>query len=85
MIKSLCPHWWTEDPHAPRDAIMFDVISCKKCLLCGKRRIHARVPEPHPTRDKGEVVADLQRPEHEFVVEEWLPYGSKMPDLEGSE
>ena len=61
---------------------MFEVVRREKCVVCGHRRVHARVPEPHPTRDKDEVVQQLQHRGCEFVVDEWLPYGSKGPQLE---
>lgn len=86
-MMRLCPHWWTGTAHAEdfeSPALMFEVVRREKCVICGKRRIYARVPEPHPTREKEELVAELQRPGWEFIVEEWLPYGSMGPPTEES-
>lgn len=74
----LCPHWYRLVPDYG-DQIMMDVTKRERCMLCGKARIHAKVPEPHPSRDKEELKEELQRPGNEVVVEEWLPYGSKGP------
>lgn len=74
----LCPHWYWPIPDYGAD-LMCEVTRREKCRICGQHRIHARVPEPHPTRDKEEVLEELQKPGFEFVVEEWLPYGEKIP------
>lgn len=82
ILQGLCPHWWTEKLNAGdfgSGPIMFEIARREKCMVCGKRRIHARVPEPHPTREKEELVEKLQRPERELIVDEWLPYGSMGP------
>lgn len=85
ILQRLCPHWWTEDPHGVHQPIMFKVDSWQKCMICGKRRVYARVPEPHPTRDKEDLIEDLQQPGCEFVIKEWLPYGSMGPANGGPE
>lgn len=74
----LCPHWYRTVPDYG-DQIMMDVTKQERCRVCGKRRVHARVPEPHPTRDKEDLKEKLQHPGYEVVIEEWLPAGSKGP------
>lgn len=77
-LINVCPHWWWPVPDYGH-SLMMDVTKRERCRFCGKHRIHAKVPEPHPTRDKEELVEKLQEPGHEIVVEEWLPYGAKGP------
>ena len=77
-LYRICPHWYWPVPDYGHH-IMMDVTKRERCRICGKHRIHARISEPHPTRDKNEILNDLQQPGYELVVEEWLPYGSKGP------
>lgn len=74
----LCPHWYRTVPDYGHQ-IMMDVTKQERCRVCGKRRVHAKVPEPHPTRDKEDLKEKLQHPGYEVVIEEWLPAGSKGP------
>jgi len=85
MITRICPHWWTETMHPDESAIMYDEVSREKCMICGKRRVYAKVPEPHPSRDKEQLLKQLQRPTHEVVVDEWLPYQSAGPTADNRE
>ena len=74
ILQRVCPHWWTEKHYPGPGRVMYDVKKHEKCVICGKHRVYAKVPEPHPTRDKDDVVDDLQAPGHEFIVDEWVPY-----------
>jgi len=74
--RRVCPHWWKPVPDYGH-MIMCEVTRRETCRLCGLHRIHARVPDPHPSRDKEDVRAKLQQPGFEIVVEEWVP----MADL----
>lgn len=78
LVDKLCPHWYWPGPEYP-EAVTYEVTKAERCRLCGKRRIHARVPEPHPTRDREDLLEKLQKPGNEFVVEEWLPYDARDP------
>jgi len=61
---------------------MFEVERQEVCHLCRKVRLFAKVPEPHPTRDKEESLEKMQRPpEHELIVTEWIPYGETIPNF----
>jgi len=73
---TLCPHWYKTPPNT-HDAVMMDVVKRKQCRICGKHRIHAKVPKPHPSRNKQSLLRDLQQPGFELVVDEWLPYGER--------
>lgn len=83
MKYNVCPHWYRLAPDYG-DQIMYEVTKRERCLICGKERVHAKVPEPHPTRDKQALVGRLQEPGYELIVDEWLPYGSKGPDAENA-
>ena len=78
LLYQSCPHWYWPVPDYG-DHIMMEVTEREKCRICRKQRIHAKIPEPHPTRNKCDVLEKLQHPGHEVVVEEWLPYGEKLP------
>lgn len=81
MLMNVCPHWYWPMPDyvSYSHSIMMEIEEIERCRICGKRRVHAKVPEPHPTRDKEQLRDDLQEPGFELVIEEWLPYGSKGP------
>lgn len=71
LLYRVCPHWYAPFPNFG-DSIMMDVVKREQCRLCGKFRVHARVVEPHPTRDKAEIVEQAQEPGYELVVDEWI-------------
>lgn len=78
LAYKLCPHWyWPIADVLPN--VMMEVTRRERCRFCGHERVHAKVPEPHSSRDREKVREDLQQPGYEVVVEEWLPYGSKGP------
>jgi len=82
LARRACPHWWRPIPSAG-GSIMMEMEKEEVCHLCGKIRVHAKVSEPHPTRDKQDLVDELQSPPHyEFIVTEWLPYGTFGPEGE---
>lgn len=76
VLSRVCPHWYWPIPNYG-NTIMMEVTKRERCRICGKHRIHARVPEPHPTRDKQALLEEINRPGHELVVEEWVPYGER--------
>jgi len=69
----LCPHWWREiDPQW--SPVTYVIERQERCRICGKVRTFARVPEPHPSRDKADVRERLEQ-HGEFIITEWFPYG----------
>jgi len=78
MVAKVCQHFWTATPEYGNN-IMMDVSKHEQCLICGKRKIHAKIPEPHPSRSKEELLNILQRDSHKLIVEEWLPHNSHGP------
>lgn len=78
LLYRACPHWYWAVPNYGMD-FMMDVESIERCKLCGKFKVHARVPEPHPGKDKGELVDAMNYPGYELIVDEWLPYGEMGP------
>lgn len=74
----LCPHWYKPVPDYGA-AMLMDVTKRERCRICGHCRVHAKVLEPHPSRDKEQLESELQHPGYELVIEEWLPYDIKDP------
>lgn len=79
VLQWLCPHWWWPVPDYTGHVLM-EVTKSERCRICGKFRVHAKLREPHPSRDKDEHLEELQHPGHEFIVEEWLPYQEEVSE-----
>lgn len=74
IAQTICPHSFREVVSLARDIpLRFEVNQRERCRFCGKERWHVEAIEPHPSRDKEQLVRELQWPGCEIVVEDWIP------------
>jgi hypothetical protein len=72
LVYRLCPHWWRPITH-PLEVgpIMYEITAYRKCRICGKVLVHARLPEPSD-RTRADVLAELHEPGWEVVADAWV-------------
>jgi hypothetical protein len=78
LIYRICPHWYAET-HDYIEPVMYEITKQERCRICGKYRTFARVPEPHPTRDKEQLKEQLES-KGSLVVDEWADRSNKIPN-----